>query len=525
MSTPLSLPCVVSALLRGAPDPAPAFEFVRWRGGCPSAVMWSRADLAAVVRAKARRIAAATAPGDRIVIAHPPGPAFVAAFLACLASGRIAAPAAAPLTAASRAAVARLAETTSAALVLSGGDSPPDPAADFTFEIAAPDADAIAYLQFTSGSTQTPRGAVITHRALRANLAAIGDAWGLGPRDRGVFWLPPFHDMGLVGAILAPVAFGAPSTLMHPAAFLQRPVRWLELLSSRRATFSGGPNFAFDLVVDRLRPGETENLDLSHWRVAVNGAEPVRRRTMRRFSETFAPAGFHGDAFTPGYGLAEAVLFVSARRPGEISAIDGEEDSPADCGAPGVGIEVRIVDEEETPCANGETGAIWVRGDTLASGYWDAPEATQVTFGGNWLRTGDLGFLRDGRLFVAGRAKDVLIRGGRKVHAADVEAAAARALGRRAPVAAFAIAGAGREEDIVLVVEHATQHADADFACLREAVAAACDLTPDIIALCAPGAVRLTTSGKSARAATRDAWRAGILPVRHLWRRPLSAAA
>lgn len=526
----LTSPCVVAALLRGTHDPAPAFEFIRWRGDCPSAVTWTRAELAAVVRAEARRIAAATAPGDRIVIAHPPGPAFVAAFLACLASGRIAVPAAAPLTAASKAAVARLAQTTDAALILTGGDSPPDAAADFAFDIATPDADAIAYLQFTSGSTQAPRGAVITHRALRANLAAIGDAWGLGPRDRGVFWLPPFHDMGLVGAILAPVAFGVPSTLMHPAAFLQRPARWLELLSSRRATFSGGPNFAYDLVADRVTAHDLAELDLSHWRVAVNGAEPVRRRTMRRFSDLLAPAGFRSDAFAPGYGLAEAVLFVSARRPGEISAIGDDDDTPADCGAPGVGIEVRIVDERDQACADGEIGAILVRGETTASGYWGAPDATRATFGDladpqRWLRTGDLGFLRDGRLFVAGRAKDVLIRGGRKVHAADVEAAVVRALGRRASVAAFALSESGREEDVVLVVEHATQNADAEFARLRDAVADACDLTPDIIALCAPGAVRLTTSGKIARAATREAWRAGLLPVRHVWRRPLSAAA
>lgn len=521
----LTSPCVVAALLRGTHDPAPAFEFIRWRGDCPSAVTWSRAELAAVVRAEARRLAAATVPEDRIVIAHPPGPAFVAAFLACLASGRIAVPAAAPLTAASKAAVARLAQATDAALILTGGDSPPDPAADFAFDIVTPDADAIAYLQFTSGSTQAPRGAVITHRALRANLAAIGEAWGLSPRDRGVFWLPPFHDMGLVGAILAPVAFGVPSTLMHPAAFLQRPARWLELLSSRRATFSGGPNFAYDLVADRVTAHDLADLDLSHWRVAVNGAEPVRRRTMRRFAELLGPTGFRNDAFAPGYGLAEAVLFVSARRPGEVSAIGDDDALPADCGAPGVGIEVRVVDEKDAPCKDGDTGAIQVRGDTVAAGYWDAPDATQAVFGDNWLRTGDLGFLRDGRLFVAGRAKDVLIRGGRKVHAADVEAAVVRALGRRASVAAFAQSEAGREEDIVLVVEHATQNPDADFARLREAVADACDLTPDIIALCAPGAVKLTTSGKTARAATRDAWRAGLLPVRHVWRRPLSAAA
>lgn len=535
MSTPpfATPPSVLAALFAGAADEAMAFEFVRWRGETATSLVWSRADLAAVVRAEAARIAAHTARGDRVIVAHPPGPAFVAAFLACLASGRIAVPAAAPLTAASKAAVARLTDATDAALVLCDGESPPEPEGLNIAAMEAPDIspDDVAYLQFTSGSAQAPRGAVITHRALAANIAAIGDAWGLGPDDRGVFWLPPFHDMGLVGAILAPVAYGVPSTLMHPAAFLQRPARWLELLSTRRATFSGGPNFAYDLVSDRVR--DVNAFDLSAWRVAVNGAEPVRRRTMRRFAETFAPSGFRADAFAPGYGLAESVLFVSARRPGDAGALEGDAEAPADCGAPGLGLNVRIVDEEtSTALPESETGAIWVAGDSVAAGYWNAPEASEDVFGAQlsgddrrWLRTGDLGFLRDGRLHVAGRAKDVLIRGGRKVHAADVEAVAVQALGRRVTAAAFSVAEGGREETIVLVLEHSCVDADATMETLRHAIAAAFDLTPDVIALCAPGAVRLTTSGKTARAATREAWRAGTLPVRAHWRRPLSVAA
>lgn len=531
--------CVVAALAHAEACEASAFEFVRWRSEEESAQIWSRADLQAVVRAEAALIAGRTTDGDRVVVAHPPGPAFVAAFLACLAAGRIAVPAPAPLTAASRAAVERLANATGATLVLARGESPPEtPGASNDVFIDTPDDSAIAYLQFTSGSTEAPRGAVITHGALRANIAAIGDAWGLTGADRGVFWLPPFHDMGLVGAILAPLAFGVPSTLMHPAAFLQRPARWLQLIASRRATFSGGPNFAYDLTTDRAARADTADLDLSSWRVAVNGAEPVRRHSLRRFAERFAENGFHAGAFAPGYGLAESVLFVSARRVDDPAVdLHADDDAPLDCGQPGRGADIRIVDETcGLPVPDGVRGAIWVTGPSIAAGYWNAPDASATHFGGRladddraWLRTGDIGFLRDGRLHVCGRAKDVLIRGGRKFHAADIEAATMRALGLRATCAAFAVpasAGAGAgDEDIVILIEHASATPDAVLARLRDAIAAAFDLTPDVIALCAPGAVRLTTSGKTARAATRDAWRADAIPVRALWRRPLSAAA
>ncbi len=394
----------------GATCAAPAFEFVRWRGEEENVQTWSRDELLSVVRAEAALIAGRTVAGDRVVVAHPPGPAFVAAFLACLASGRIAVPAPAPMTAASRAAVERLAAATDATLVLTRGDSPAEtPGAVADAFVDAPHDEDIAYLQFTSGSTEAPRGAVITHGALRANIAAIGDAWGLTGDDHGVFWLPPFHDMGLVGAILAPLAFGVPSTLMHPAAFLQRPARWLELVSSRRATFSGGPNFAYDLATDRAPRADTDDLDLSTWRVAVNGAEPVRRRTMRRFEERFAENGFRADAFAPGYGLAEAVLFVSARRADDPPVdLYADEDAPVDCGAPGLGADIKVVDEATgAAVAEGLAGAIWVTGASLAAGYSNAPDDSAAHFGGRlegdargWLRTGDIGFLRDGRLHV-----------------------------------------------------------------------------------------------------------------------------
>jgi acyl-CoA synthetase (AMP-forming)/AMP-acid ligase II len=489
---------------------------------------WSRRGLRQAVVAAAGQLSARSRPGDRIVVSHPPGPAFVAAFLGCLVSGRIAVPAAAPLTTASRAAVARIAQASGATLTLSGGASFDEPAHGGDF--IAPASDDIAYLQFTSGSTAAPRGAVITHRALRANLAAIGDAWRLSQEDRGVFWLPPFHDMGLVGAIMAPVAFSIPSTLMHPAAFLQRPERWLSLMTSRRGTFSGGPNFAYDLAAERVRDEECRALDLSAWRVAVNGAEPVRRATLRRFCERFANSGFRRDAFAPGYGLAESVLFVSARRPGDPCALEGRDHDPVDCGAPGAGIDVAVVDEATRAAAPaGETGAIWISGDTVADGYWRSAE--DETFAARlhgdprrWLRTGDLGAMREGRLFIVGRAKGTLLRNGRTYHAADIEHLAVQALGRRASVAAFAAPDGDAREIIVVLVEGSCGDADRALAAVRDAIADGFDLAPDLVALVPPGSVRLTTSGKVARAATAEAWRGGAIKARAIWKRPHASA-
>ena len=510
-------PDLVGAVRAGADDHARAFEMVSWRGATQVSRTWARSELFAAVTRAAGAITRRTEAGDRVVVALPPGPPFAIAFLACLATGRIAVPALTPATARARAFLDRLVTVTDARLVLTDDA---EIAGDDGVRLYTPAPDSIAYIQFTSGSTQAPRGAVIAHGALAANLAAIGDAWRLGPDDRGVFWLPPFHDMGLVGALLTPVAFGFPATLMHPAAFLQRPVRWLELIASRRATFSGAPNFAYDLCVDRIDDEARAALDLSSWRVAVNGAEPISAATLERFASAFAPCGFQRDAFAPGYGLAESVLFVTARRAERKNATT--EAAPISCGAPGLGMSVRVVDESSgTALPDGEVGAIWVAGLSLASGYWQAPDATADIFGARlpdddrtWLRTGDLGFLRDGELHVCGRVKDVIVRAGRKAHAADLEHAISSALG--APVgrrtAVFACRPADASERLVVMHEIG---AGADERHARTAIIDALgvgfDLVPDAIVFARPGAVRVTSSGKIARAATRDAWLAGAI--------------
>lgn len=482
-----------------------AIEFVRWRGDAEQSECWSRSQLARAVERAADAVRRRTAPGDRVIVALTLGLPFVAAFLGCLAGDRIAVPAQAPLTARTRDMVERLRTHTDAALVLTEAVECKAQA------VPAPSRNQpIAYLQFTSGSTQAPRGAVVTYDALQANIAAIAEAWVLGPDDRGVFWLPPFHDMGLVGAILTPLACGFPTTLMHPAAFLQRPRRWLDLIASRRATFSGAPNFAYDLCAEKA---ET-NADLSAWRVAVNGAEPVSATTLRRFATTFAPNGFRPTAMAPGYGLAESVLFATARRC-DAPAPAGQ--SPVSCGTPGRGVTVRIVDEERgMALADGEPGAIWLAGPSVAAGYWGAPDSSTFTarLPGDsrpYLRTGDIGFLRDGELFVCGRAKDVIVRNGRKAHASDIEHAIAARFGARTRCAVFADIEGGHERLVVVHELAASDSARTVRAGIVEALGAACELVADHIILTRPGAICMTSSGKVARAATREAWRAGAI--------------
>lgn len=508
-------PVLIAGVQAGADDTRTAFEMMTWRGGEYVSQVWSRADLYDAVRRAAGAIARRTRPGDRVVVAPPPGLDFVAMFLGCLGSGRIAVPAQCPATARARDFLDRIVAMTDARLVLTTRDALEADVGDV--DLVVPPRDNDAYIQFTSGSTQAPRGAVITHGALAANLAAIGEAWGLTSQDHGVFWLPPFHDMGLVGALLTPVAFGFPATLMHPASFLQRPQRWLDLIAARRATFSGAPNFAYDLCVDRI--GDDAHFDLSSWRVAVNGAEPVSAATLRRFAARFGSSGFAPEAFAPGYGLAESVLFVSARRADAraCSCADGA----VSCGPPAPGVTVRIVEEATvTPLPEGEAGAVWVAGPSLARAYWGAPEATTTTFNARlpgdpraYLRTGDLGFLRDGEIHITGRAKDVIIRAGRNVHAADIEHAIAQQRRDGGRTAAFACEGA-REERLVIVHELAP---DADATVARadiiDALGAAFDLVADHILLAPRGAVQVTTSGKTARAATRAAYIAGAIPA------------
>ncbi len=315
--------------------------------------------------------------------------------------------------------------------------------------------DTVAFLQYTSGSTGTPKGVIVTHGNVLHNSAIIYKAFGHHNHSKGLIWLPLFHDMGLIGGVVQPLYGSFPVTLMSPVALVQKPFRWLEAISEYQATTSGGPNFAYDLVCRTATPEKLEQLDLSSWDVAFSGAEPVRWDTLKRFAEIFGPCGFKPEAFYPCYGMAETTLFISGGHKHQTpnilwvdpvalehnQVIQTQETSLANnpqsrktrslvsCGFPWLGDEVMIVDPQElTPRDADQVGEILVSGKGVGLGYWDKPEDTETTFRvyvegrGPYLRTGDLGFLQDGELYITGRIKDMMILWGRNRYPQEIEA-------------------------------------------------------------------------------------------------------
>jgi len=315
--------------------------------------------------------------------------------------------------------------------------------------------DTVAFLQYTSGSTGTPKGVIVTHGNVLHNSAIIYKAFGHHNNSKGLIWLPLFHDMGLIGGVVQPLYGSFPVTLMSPVALVQKPFRWLEAISEYQATTSGGPNFAYDLVCRTATPEKLEQLDLSSWDVAFSGAEPVRWDTLKRFAEIFGPCGFKPEAFYPCYGMAETTLFISGGHKHQTpnilwvdpvalehnQVIQTQETSLANnpqsrktrslvsCGFPWLADEVMIVDPQElTPRDADQVGEILVSGKGVGLGYWDKPEDTETTFRvyvegrGPYLRTGDLGFLQDGELYITGRIKDMMILWGRNRYPQEIEA-------------------------------------------------------------------------------------------------------
>ncbi len=451
----------------------PAFRFAGADGDGPAdAISYGALDVRA--RAIAARLASLGLAGERALLVYPPGLEFVSAFFGCLYAGVVAVPAHPPRPNRPATRLGAIADDARPRAVVTATRLLPesdrwageiaglgglDRVATDTVEDALAEAwqhpgvgpTDLAFLQYTSGSTALPKGVMVTHANLLANSAQIHACFGSTAESRGVFWLPLFHDMGLIGGVLQTVYCGGTSTLLSPVAFLQRPLRWLEAISATGATISGGPDFAYDLCVRKIGPEARAGLDLSRWSVAFNGAEPIRRETLDRFAEAFAPCGFRREAFLPCYGLAEATLLVSGRRTkgGPVvfaagaAALGSDRVEPASAGqaeAPLVGsgsipdgTEVAIVDPATgTASALDRVGEVWVRGPGVARGYWNRDEETTATFGATlpgagpraFLRTGDLGFLRDGELFVTGRLKDLIIIGGRNLYPQDVERAA-----------------------------------------------------------------------------------------------------
>ncbi len=416
--------------------------------------------------------------------------------------------------------------------------------------------DTLAFLQYTSGSTSQPKGVMLTHGNLMHNLKAIYHGFQLTPNSSGAFWLPSYHDMGLIGGILEPMYIGGPSTLISPVSFLQRPFRWLDIISKYKATTSGAPNFAYDLCVDKITPEQMETLDLSSWTLAFCGAEPIRPETLERFARTFERVGLRRDAFYPCFGMAESTLLVSGgvgpaeprtltidrksleRDKVELTSIDNENSlTMVNCGKPIIDQRIVIVNTNTLEeCASDEVGEIWVTGPSVAIGYWGLEEDTKNHFQahvsntgeGPFLRTGDLGFLHEGELFVTGRLKDLIIIHGSNHYPQDIELTveSSHAALQASGAAAFSVTDNGKEK-LVIVQEVTRQGRQADInevtSAIRQAVAEKHDLQAFAIVLVKPMSIPKTSSGKIQRRATKTAFLDGELEVVGEWRKsPLS---
>lgn len=508
------------------------------------------------LRERARQVASAlrarVGPGDRVLLLEPPGLRFLELFFGIMGAGAVAVPLAPPraprnlsrVAAAARVSRARWAVGPHAdALSDLGVEAwiPSNPSSDPALALEA-DPAGLAFLQFTSGSTGTPRGVALGHRQVLHNLGQISEAFAFDDETVVAGWLPLQHDMGLIGNVLGPMFVGRPCHLMPPESFLMRPGKWLSMVSEVGATVSGGPDFAWAHCVEHVRERELTNFDFSSWRVAFSGAEPVRPSTLGRFVERFASVGFRRSAFLPCYGLAEATLLVasgSVTRDPQVARFDAEalasgrlkEESPESQralralvghGGPHGGQQISIVGAEGHPCREGEIGEIWVAGESVAGAYFEDDPATDATFGaglavepgpGRYLRTGDLGAWWRGELYVTGRTKDLIIVGGKNVYPQDVEAwvVSSHPDLRASAVFGMEIDDVERVVAVAEVERRALRHLDvaeigrrARETLFREEGLALHDLV-----LLRPGAIPRTTSGKVQRRACRSAYESG----------------
>ncbi|MEU6065582.1 fatty acyl-AMP ligase [Streptomyces sp. NPDC047082] len=512
--------------------------------------------------------------GSRAMLLHPPGLEFICGYLGCLSAGVAAVPGVPPQGRAQNhralTRMKRLIADADAKVILGGREviaaldtmAEHLPELDGIARIATEDipdeaaaawrepeltADSVAFLQYTSGSTSAPRGVVVTHGNLLDNERVITERMGHTPdtiaeygHELIVSWLPVYHDMGLMGPVLNTMYLGTTATLFSPLHFLQQPARWLKAVSRFRPHTSGGPNFAYELCLKHAGPDLLDDLDLSSWKVAFNGAEPVRAATLRRFAETFGEAGFRREAFYPCYGLAEATLMVTGGsvdtpptllEPAGNGPHAGEADASAvGCGRPGPGVTVVIAaPERREELPEGEVGEIWVGGASVAKGYWRNALATRETFRAalpdaltgqerRFLRTGDLGFLRDGELFVTGRRKDLIVIDGRNHYPQDLELSAELSHPALRPgcTAAFSVDCGTEGEQAVVVAElspDAVGEAEKVIDLIRSAIGEAHGLSVRDVVLVQPGTIPKTSSGKIQRRATRAAHLDGTLAV------------
>jgi 1-acyl-sn-glycerol-3-phosphate acyltransferase len=396
--------------------------------------------------------------------------------------------------------------------------------------------DDAALIQYTSGSTGDPKGVLLSHANILANIRGIGQAVSVGPEDVTVSWLPLYHDMGLIGAWLGSLYHGVPLVLMSPLAFLSRPSRWLSAVHAYRGTVSAAPNFAFDLCVHKVPDDEIQGLDLRSWRLAMNGSEAVSADTIQRFVRRFASFGFSASAMCPVYGLAEssvALTMSPINRPARVDTVVREpfeqrrEIRPASaddphalrfvaCGLPLANHQVRIVDALGQPLGERSEGHVQFRGPSVTSGYFGNPEATRTVMLDGWMDSGDLGYVADGELFITGRVKDIIIQAGRNICAQEVEEAAGATAGiRKGCVAAFGIHDPAVGTERLVVVAETRERDRARWDALRTAVqgqvTAAIGVPPDVVVIAGPRTVMKTPSGKIRHGAIRDAYLRGTL--------------
>jgi acyl-CoA synthetase (AMP-forming)/AMP-acid ligase II len=511
--------------------------------------------------------------GERALLLFPPGLEYIRAFFGCLYAGVIAVPAYPPRLNRPTPRIQAIVADAESTIVLTTGEildsmekrfeHTPDLKSmkwvntEHLVESLADDwreqkinPDHIAFLQYTSGSTSTPKGVMLSHANLVHNLEQSRHGFHANSDSVCVSWLPSYHDMGLIGALMGTIYSDAKTILLSPLAFLQRPLRWLRAIAHYRANISGAPNFAYDLCVEKIRPEQREKLDLSCWEIAFNGAEPVRVETMQRFAKAFAASGFRYNAFYPCYGLAEATLYVTGGDPSaepvtltvrrseleqdRIEPILSDQEGAqilVGCGSKKLDQEIAIVDPETfTRCDPQQVGEIWISGDSVAQGYWKRPEENQKMFGARiagegektYLRTGDLGFLDEDELYITGRLKDLIIIRGSNHYPQDIELTVERcheAL-QSAGAGAFSI-DVDNEERLVVVQEVDRRHRRDDLnpviQAIRKAIAETHDLQVYAIVLIMPFTIPKTSSGKIKRHACKENYLSGSFNVLAEW--------
>jgi 8-amino-7-oxononanoate synthase len=536
----------------------------------PERVTYRELDSGA--RAISQSLLEIAVPGDRALLMFPPGLEFIRAFLGCLYAGVVAVPAYPPKRNRNAARILSMAESCSPRLMLCSEETKrsveeevasrflkstvlatEECDGDSKASLASVRPSQLAFLQYTSGSTTEPKGVRVTHGNIVANERLIEQCFGFSTSSVMVSWLPMFHDMGLIGGILAPLFVGFPSILMAPNAFLSEPITWLRAVSKFRATCTGAPNFAYDLCVRKISKAQRSELDLSSLRIAYNGSETVRADTLQRFGDSFRECGLSANVSFPCYGMAEATLLVSGGPPHsgativdvDGAAIERHQVVPADnglalvaCGQVGPSHQVSIVHPDSLrPCECSEVGEIWVTGPSVAEGYWNQPAETERTFHAtlpgdtrHWLRTGDFGFLRDGQLFVTGRLKDLIIIRGRNLYPQDIEVLVERLIDAVAPGSCAAFAVDRGDQGRVVVVAEATRDVvrwtrgqgetpqdlrrlHGQMEAFRERVSREFEVVLEEIVLVRPTTFPKTSSGKLQRQRTRQMYERGELEI------------